>query len=729
MQKIFYQKHSHSVFQWFLSIFAVIILIFYIAMIPLLIYLKNTYFDLQQEQLKQQLQRGSLQIESVVTGTLNASEILSNDSRLFSLRYDSPDKISVPVNTLRQAKSTFQGLMLPLDLISFAALQIDLEQNIVLTNESIYYKEGSLYYPDAFYVDDYTQTEWIQLLSGHTSGFLPVHRIKTPAKEFDALIYSTSWYNDTYLYTCINISDIKKLILTDSNQAGFYFTISTQGGDILYSDLPIDQENYQTLSNRISKGRLEISVHVDNTVLSQKMYPLYFFMGIYGTISIIIIVFVLFAGTKIITKPIQNIIYLLENSQNISSPNRSKTMVQQKGFQKRYNGFDYISDSILTADTHLKEYQNMIDTQKKILQARYLEKALSGQLTSPKDVQQFYSYFPAFPESYCLLLIRLWTYEEDSPTLYTEPLQLVASFLKSELPNAYQQQFSDSELLLLVSEGDYETYRQSLDFVIRNINQEEPSYFIRCVSSRFCHHLETMPVAYHQLQEMSELSFEDEQRRVCSSSDCPKASTAPLAMADLLTLYTAITYGNRDTALNKFRTYSEELKHTPTSSSSRHTFEMIRTILTCIKLEHPSQLIDLHIPAYSADENQYAQLEELIRTFCDIINESQQANVEPFAKELLQYIDANYMDCDLCLTTLETHFKCSSSTIRKTFKNATDMTITRYIEQKRMTQANELLAQKQNTIAEIALKCGFSSTNSFYKAYRRVYGHAPTMQE
>ena len=94
---------------------------------------------------------------------------------------------------------------------------------------------------------------------------------------------------------------------------------------------------------------------------------------------------------------------------------------------------------------------------------------------------------------------------------------------------------------------------------------------------------------------------------------------------------------------------------------------------------------------------------------------------------MLRYIDANYTDSNLCLTTLETHFKCSSSTIYKAFKKNGDMTVANYITQKRMNLADELLAKNQKSINEIALECGFANVNTFYKAYKRVHGHAPTM--
>ena len=41
-------------------------------------------------------------------------------------------------------------------------------------------------------------------------------------------------------------------------------------------------------------------------------------------------------------------------------------------------------------------------------------------------------------------------------------------------------------------------------------------------------------------------------------------------------------------------------------------------------------------------------------------------------------------------------------------------------------QAIKLLARKQKPVAQVAAECGFASTNSFYKAFKRSYGKAPT---
>ena len=110
-----------------------------------------------------------------------------------------------------------------------------------------------------------------------------------------------------------------------------------------------------------------------------------------------------------------------------------------------------------------------------------------------------------------------------------------------------------------------------------------------------------------------------------------------------------------------------------------------------------------------------------------MISDHNNLDKDTFTQELFSYIDAHYTDCDICLTSLKTHFKCSESTIRKVFKRVTDVPIARYIEQKRMLLANDLLAQNEKSVTEIALECGYALPHSFYKAYKRVYGHAPTL--
>ena len=187
-------------------------------------------------------------------------------------------------------------------------------------------------------------------------------------------------------------------------------------------------------------------------------------------------------------------------------------------------------------------------------------------------------------------------------------------------------------------------------------------------------------------------------------------------------------YGNTELAIEKLQTYSQELEQIHNTTLNRHIHEVICTLLTFIKLEHPLLLMDLQIPAYQTNDDQspnsslYAQLAEPVNHFCQLIKKNLQAEKDSLVSDLISYIDEHYTDCDLCFTTLEAEFHCSSSTIRKAFKSTTNVTVSHYIEQKRMNLAYELLSQKDKTIIDVATKCGYTNPNSFYKAYKRIYG-------
>ena len=249
---------------------------------------------------------------------------------------------------------------------------------------------------------------------------------------------------------------------------------------------------------------------------------------------------------------------------------------------------------------------------------------------------------------------------------------------------------------MLITQKDMRDYIKILDFLVDNINREEPFHTIYCISSKCYQSLENLPAAYRQLQSIGDLPCSDNMKRVCTVEDCVEIPASSFPMTELMTLYTAISYGNVEVALGCLSTFSE----------------------TLITTEHPLQFVDEYIPSYneiytSHEENTlYHQLATLVQKFAEQIRQETHTNIDPFVQEIIEYIDERYTDCDLCVTTLASHFDCSSSTIYKAFKNAMNMTPVEYIEQKRMGRANELLAQKQK----------------MYKAYKRIYGHAPTRQ-
>jgi len=660
---------------------------------------------------------GVSQLENTVTSVLSASQSLSKDIRFLSFFYQEPNYSDITVSVRNQMKDYLDGLIFPLTLVTDCALQF--ADDVAITPTFTLFGKRPGYYPYHFCVDDMTYEEWISVLKQHGSGFLPVYHVTTPAKSYDALIYSLPWTKTSYFYVCMNISSVRQALIAQSDLSSYYLTIENTQGDLIYTDLDNSLSDYYSVTQKTSVGSLVITIHIPQTVLTSRMGPLYYFLGLYLVLCLLVLIITVFIGSHLSSRPLVKIVNMLEsNDSSFSSNVRSMNETSLPAFQY---GFNYIQNKVQAYEQNLNEYRSTIDTQAKVLQARFLEKALHGSLATEKDFEQFFAYFPYFPESFCLVQMGLLEQLDNGGTIYADSLSLIQIYLQSNLPGAYLQQLSSSELLIIIDEDMFEESSRSINYLIENINREEPSYHAWALTSRFYSHPRSLPAAYWQLQDLySRVSLES-LSRMCSFSEHQTTKQSGFQMADVLNIHSTITYGNKEVALLKLQSYADNL-----NANNRSVFEMFRSILLCIKQEHAVELVDINIPSYHPHLNMYAELTETICAFCDELRTiREQAEPDPFTLKIREYIDIHFTEDDLCLTKLCEHFHCSSSKIQRAFSKEMNATVSAYIEKKRMELANELLIRGEDTVAEVARKCGFTNDNTFHKAYRRVFGHTP----
>lgn len=437
IKKIFLPKYTSNlkftVVRRFLLIFTVISIVFCIALIPIFAYLQNVFGKLQLEKISQRMNMGIMQIENMVSGVLNTSQTLSKDLRFIPLCYRNPDYGNIATDVQIQLRKTFDSLTSPLDhIVTDTVLLLD-ENVAVFPEKAFWNNKGTRFYPDFFCVDDLSYQEWYELLEENMGGFMPVHHITAYEGEYDAIIYAIRWGHSAYLYATLDVTTLKNLLIADSEQSDCYFSLTCTDGTVLYSDLPEMEQDFRTLSSHLSSGNIDINIYIAKTLFYQKMEPLYFFLMLYGLSCLVLLVLIILTGTHLSSNPILGILTILESCRNIfNSDTEVESGMKAPGMR---NEFDYISNSILSADKHLEQYQQLINTQQKILQARFLEKAINGQLTNPKDVIQFHSYFPDFPsDGYHLLLMRLQANTDEAEASYNDPMLLLQTFLQSELP-------------------------------------------------------------------------------------------------------------------------------------------------------------------------------------------------------------------------------------------------------------------------------------------------------
>jgi AraC-like DNA-binding protein len=90
---------------------------------------------------------------------------------------------------------------------------------------------------------------------------------------------------------------------------------------------------------------------------------------------------------------------------------------------------------------------------------------------------------------------------------------------------------------------------------------------------------------------------------------------------------------------------------------------------------------------------------------------------------IIDYI-SNHLDEDITVDELAEHFFLSKFHLSREFKKHTGTTIHRYIVQKRLIQAKELIL-KEVPVIDVYKQCGFGDYSNFFRAFKNEYGLSP----
>ena len=93
--------------------------------------------------------------------------------------------------------------------------------------------------------------------------------------------------------------------------------------------------------------------------------------------------------------------------------------------------------------------------------------------------------------------------------------------------------------------------------------------------------------------------------------------------------------------------------------------------------------------------------------------------------EIKEYISANY-EKELTLKTLSEKFFLHPSTISKEFHKYCDQSLNKYINAARISASTKMLENTNDSIGEIAGRCGFESENTFLRQFKGIMEMSPT---
>lgn len=95
-------------------------------------------------------------------------------------------------------------------------------------------------------------------------------------------------------------------------------------------------------------------------------------------------------------------------------------------------------------------------------------------------------------------------------------------------------------------------------------------------------------------------------------------------------------------------------------------------------------------------------------------------------EEIKQYIDHNYTQNGLNVSSVADAFGISDSYLSRAFKSLTGVNVLEYIQKLRVNKAKQLLQNDEETIKAVAEKVGFLDTQSFVRTFKKYEGLSPS---
>ncbi len=105
-------------------------------------------------------------------------------------------------------------------------------------------------------------------------------------------------------------------------------------------------------------------------------------------------------------------------------------------------------------------------------------------------------------------------------------------------------------------------------------------------------------------------------------------------------------------------------------------------------------------------------------------NTAPKGSINTAVADMIKYLNENICS-PISLDFLSKKFYISKHHLNKVFRKATGTTVGKYINYKRVTQAQQLI-NKGYSASRAAIESGFGDYSSFYRAYTKLLGHVPS---
>lgn len=690
-----YRKNLQRTAGLFL-LFALLCSLFYI---PCYFYIRNLNQTTSLEYHQYNLESNMAMLDASMEAILNAESTLNSSGISLPSILNQKEPDDTKLLSIRKCLSSYFS---PYTFISNVGIVINDEP--VLDRYMIFYSFYPLDYRNHLYTSD--ENYWASLTERYQT--IPVTPVYSSIlKNYDAVTVACrlSRKNDAYLFVHYSADGLYDLFF--NKDMSEYCRLNIYYGDMLLaSNRDALTESYKQLEiTGTSPIALRAELQIPDSYLARDLQPLArlaFGFSITLILSFLLWI-ILFAA--ITNRPFNKATRALLSSGHINND------------WTNMNTDEFLTSAIHQLNSKITDYHQIIEHQRQRSRTQLLERALYRGLYSEDARQRFAESFPDFPAQWQLALVQYMTQTEK---IESNAILAALSQHFEEMPHqVYCLPFNHEavivlfpitpvcdpgmELQKLCSQYE-EMYPISLSYHLGNI-YEDPSLLAE---------------AFQQIEHTS-ITLQVESHATARNQG------GAINMNQLQTIYYALQSGDSKTACIILENGTAPFLATRDRVTAKYTYHALSYMLLQLELENRN-LGDIPIPAFNNER--FIQLfrkdfPRYFETICQRLLQDRANQAENLERDILDYIEQNFSNQQLSITAVTEHFHISAPTLQKRMNTAVGKTFSSYVEELRMHKARKALLTTDLTIQEISESIGYTNTNSFYKAYRRIFEESP----
>lgn len=198
-------------------------------------------------------------------------------------------------------------------------------------------------------------------------------------------------------------------------------------------------------------------------------------------------------------------------------------------------------------------------------------------------------------------------------------------------------------------------------------------------------------------------------------------------------LISGIRSGDIETVRNAYRQIAKQ--NFFVKSISHEMYDLLtskfKLIVLSVYMDWMPRPLDSYLQTINeaqTESSTYSDVYRILQELCRLYQSAQAEKRSHLPRMLEEYFDDNYQDKNLNISASATYFGYSESYFSRMFKDVMGQTYSTYLETRRLQYADALLDESQLSIEQIADQVGYSSSNSFRRAYRRHYNISPSQR-